>query len=94
MKYTFKGIVRGSFSEYQADGLEDEVPVVEIFLSDSLHDLIAGLAIDEWIFVLKVNGRRVKNPYAYIKRQGLDPYNYIRAAADAEWLTAQAVKAI
>lgn len=83
MKYTFKGVVRGAYSYWQSFGLNETA--VHSFNADSLHELLVGLAIDEWIFVLQVNGRRIKNPVAYIKRQGLDPYNYTRAAADAEY---------
>lgn len=76
MKYEFKGIVRGSFSNYQACGLT-EGPL-HIFKGDDLDEILSGLAIDEFIFILKSNGRRIKNPWLYIKRQGLDIKNYTR----------------
>lgn len=72
----FKGIVKGAFSKYQADGLE-EAPVMS-FEGNSLHEVLRGLAIDEWVFILKVNGRRIKNVLSYIKRQGLNPEDYTR----------------
>lgn len=98
MKYQFKGIIRGAFSDFQAAELETYMnsvhsimlegstnqmiiePVVRKLEGDDLHSLLDGLAIDEWCFVLKVNGRRVKNVLQYIKRKGLDPSNYLSIA--------------
>lgn len=50
----FKGIVKGAFSKYQVVGLE-ECPVMK-FEGTDLHNVLYGLAIDEWTFILKVNG--------------------------------------
>lgn len=72
----FKGIVKGLFSFNQTCGYE-ESPVMQ-FEGNSLHEVIDGLVIDEWSFVLKVNGRRIKNPFNYIKRSGLNPMDYMR----------------
>lgn len=76
MKVSFKGIVKGSYSHYQATGLE--YPPVMKFEGDSIHSVLFGLAIEEWTFVLRVNGRRIKNVVEYIKRQGLDLRDYRR----------------
>lgn len=76
MKIMFKGIVKGAFSEYQASGIE-EAPVIK-FEGNSLHEVLHGLAIDEWTFILKVNGRRIKDVFSYIKRHGLNPEDYTR----------------
>ncbi|MFJ2042188.1 hypothetical protein ACIOBL_01220 [Paenibacillus taichungensis] len=80
MKYEFKGIVRGTFSQYQTFGCVEN-PVVS-FSSNDLHEMLDGLAIDEFIFVIKVNGRRIKDPIRYIKRLGLNFRNYTREGAD------------
>ncbi|MFD3261838.1 hypothetical protein ACE3MQ_24880 [Paenibacillus lentus] len=83
MKYHFKGIVRGGFSENQAVGLHE--PAVMEFEGDNLHEILWGLAIDGWICILKVNGRRIKNVMMYLKRNGLDPHDYMRFAADGSY---------
>lgn len=80
MKYQFKGIVRGAFSGYQAVGLEE--PAVMSYEGNDLHDMLYGLALDEWLGVLKVNGRKIKDIMSYIKRQGLNPHDYMRYDAD------------
>ncbi|MEC0231157.1 hypothetical protein [Paenibacillus alba] len=72
-----KGIVRGTFSQFQPYCPEE--PAVMKFEGTSLSDVIQGLVLDEWIFTLKVNGRRIKNPFQYIKRSGLNPIEYMRA---------------
>lgn len=72
----FKGIVKGAYSEYQAVGL-DEAPVM-CFGGNTLREVLQGLVIEEWTFILKVNGRRIKNVANYIKRQGLNPEDYSR----------------
>ncbi len=72
----FKGIIRGTFSELQAGGYSD--PAVITFKGTSLHDILDGLALPEWIFFLKVNGKRIKNAYEYIQRKGLDLSDYAR----------------
>lgn len=81
MKYQFKGIIRGVVSELQHVGYEKAA--VESYEADDLHDLLKELLLDEWIFILKVNNRRIKNPFAYIKKKGLDPEYYTRAHYDA-----------
>ncbi|MEC0089378.1 hypothetical protein [Paenibacillus macquariensis] len=83
MKYQFKGIIRGTYSWFQASGFE-EVAVYK-FEDENLHELLDGLAIDEWSFVLKVNGRRIKNVIQYLKRNKLNPENYMRYQ-NGEWV--------
>lgn len=72
-----KGIVKGAYSYYQG-GCCEEHPVMQ-FTGSTLEEVINGLVLDEWIFTLKVNGRRIKNPFQYIKRSGLNPMDYVRA---------------
>lgn len=71
-----KGIVRGTFSYLQS--VCPEEPAVLEFKGETLHEVVNGLVLDEWIFTLKVNGRRIKNPFQYIKRSGLNPVDYMR----------------
>lgn len=82
MKYELKGIIRGAVSELQHEGFNKVA--IEHFESDNLHDLLEELLLDEWIFILKVNGRRIKNPLLYIRQKGLDPDYYTRAHCDAQ----------
>ncbi|OAB27848.1 hypothetical protein PMSD_23045 [Paenibacillus macquariensis subsp. defensor] len=77
MKYQFKGIIRGTYSRFQASGIEEKV--VYKFEDENLHELLDGLAIDEWSFILKANGRRIKDVISYIKRKGLNPQDYLRS---------------
>jgi hypothetical protein len=72
----FKGIVKGSYSKFQACDCET-APVMS-FEGNSLHEVIQGLVIEEWTFILKVNGRRIRNVANYIKRQGLNLEDYSR----------------
>lgn len=82
MKIEFKGIVRGSYSDTQkyaeSEGWADELSVMYRFVGNSLHDILKELLIDQWIFILKVNGKRIKEPLEYIKRKGLNPADYMR----------------
>lgn len=82
MQIEFKGIVRGAYSKCQPDAEKDgwasDNPGVYRFVGDSLHEILNGLAIEEWIFILKVNGKRIKDPLEYIKRKGLNPADYMR----------------
>ena len=80
MKYQLKGIVRGTFSQYQTFGYAEN-PVVTLSSND-LHEMLDGLALDEFVFVIKVNGRRIKDPVRYIKRLGLNFRNYTREGAN------------
>ncbi|WP_145333298.1 hypothetical protein [Paenibacillus xylanexedens] len=80
MKYEFKGIVRGTFSQYQTFGCVEN-PVV-VLSSNDLHEMLDGLALDEFVFVLKTNGRRIKDPVRYINRLGLNFRNYTREGAN------------
>ena len=75
MKYQLKGIIRGSFSEFQAEGIEESAVIN--YVGDTLHEVLEGLALDEWIFILRVNGRRIKDVLTYIKRRGLEPKEFV-----------------
>lgn len=82
MKVEFKGIVRGNFSMYQkeaeSEGWSNELPASYRFAGTSIHEVLNGLCIEEWIFILKVNGKRIKNPFEYIKNKGLDIADFMR----------------
>ena len=75
-KVEFKGIVKGAFSKYQSAGCETEA--VMCFEGSSVEEACWGLALEEWTFILKVNGKRIKDVFAYIKRKGLDVADYTR----------------
>lgn len=80
MKVEFKGIVRGSYSYYQyfAEKYNEPLASVMKFVGNDLESVLKGLAIEEWIFILKVNGKRIKDPFEYIKRKGLQLSDYMR----------------
>lgn len=77
-KVEFKGIVKGAFSKYQAVGYEEAA--VMRFEGETIEETCWGLALEEWTFILKVNGKRIKDVFAYIKRKGLDIADYTRPA--------------
>jgi hypothetical protein len=76
VKVSFKGIVKGAFSKYQSWGLE-ESPVMK-FEGSTLHSVLKGLAIEEWTFILTVDGRRIQDVAGYIKSKRLKIENYMR----------------
>lgn len=80
MKVEFKGIVRGAFSNYQlaSEMFGERTPCFYQFVGSSVEQVLSELCIEEWIFVLKVNGKRVKNPIDYFKRKGLNLANFMR----------------
>lgn len=84
MKVEFKGIVRGAYSQFQQDAEKDGWAESNLsvfsFIGTSVNEILDGLAIDEWIFVIKVNGKRIKDPFDYIQRKGLILANYMRGA--------------
>lgn len=72
MTYQFKGIVRGSFSKYQAWGFENEQETIWKFESMDLKELFVDhLVLPEWIFTLRVNGKKIVDPVRYLKRKGI-----------------------
>lgn len=79
MKVELKGIVRGTFSKYQTFTLED-APVM-VFTGSTLEEVVTGLALEEWMFVLRVNGIRIKDAFSYLERKGLPRSDYMREAA-------------
>lgn len=72
MKIQFKGIVRGTYSHYVAEGaISPQESPVATFIGNSLEEVVAGLALPEWIYTLHVNGRRIANPERYLKSKGI-----------------------
>jgi hypothetical protein len=86
-KVEFKGIVRGGFSQFQqvseAEGWADKNPSVFEFVGESIESVLQGLCIEEWIFTLKVNGKRIKSPIEYIRRKGLNVADFMREGVAA-----------
>jgi hypothetical protein len=71
MKVSFKGIVRGAYSDYQHGMDDSENLSVMKFSGSSLEEALKGLVLPEWIFILKVNGRRISDPVKYLKLKGV-----------------------
>lgn len=70
--FKIKGIVRGSYSQYQR--FEDEfgkLNPVMCFEGKVLEDVLSGLVLPEWIYCLYVNGRKIVDPERYLKRKGV-----------------------
>jgi hypothetical protein len=70
-KFVFKGIIRGTFSQHQALLEEAKAPAIMTFVGKTLTEAVSGLALLEWMYVLKVNNRRIVNPERYLKRKGI-----------------------
>ena len=72
MKFQLKGIVRGAYSEYTEFGgiYGSSSPVLKLE-GNSLDEVVTGLALPEWIYILYVNGKRIVDPVRYLKRKGL-----------------------
>jgi hypothetical protein len=71
MKVQLKGIVRGTYSDMQEAFEETNEPAVLVATGKSLEEVVVGLALPEWIYVLKVNGKRIVDPVRYLKRKGI-----------------------
>jgi hypothetical protein len=76
VKVQFKGIVKGAYSNYQSCGLEE--PPVMKFEGGTVHSVLKGLAIEEWTFILTVDGKRIADVPAFIKKKRLKIENYMR----------------
>jgi hypothetical protein len=80
MSVVLTGIVRGAFGKYGASfrDIYDSTSPVLVIKGKSLESVISGLALDEWLFTLRVNGRRVKDPMRYIERKVPRMSEYLR----------------
>lgn len=78
-KVQFKGIIRGIYSEYEREELP--APSILVFEGETLEEVIGGLVLDEWIFVLRVSGKRIANPKRYLKTKHINPSLYMREEA-------------
>lgn len=60
-----RGIIRGVYSE-----MGGEVPAVHTLQYPNLEGLI-GLILPEWIYTLRINGKKVMNPEKYLQEKGI-----------------------